>query len=230
MSAVWMNEYLNEIEQQYGFSNEETKNIVMQTAEQFYTHKLRCPVSSEMSGGDLIIRRYSLNGFGSKENEITVKRSDIKKMSELLRINFTSYHMAAEYRYLKPYIGKAVQAVFLRYEQNDAVFFLENGEGSRYAGICSLRNIPEKERASYTPGQALWLIVIGFKDMNGVCFQLSRTAIRLVDELFRLQGSDVRCFKRIAGARSIVSAKERIPKPHIIFAANELKERIMVRY
>ncbi|WP_277656957.1 hypothetical protein [Seleniivibrio woodruffii] len=228
---MWLKVYFDEIAFKYGLCEDEIKGILRQTAEQFYTHKLRCPVLCEFTSEGLTLRKYQANGFGGKESVFSLRRADLRHMAKALQNAFQAQAIVAKQRYLKPFIGTAVHCFFLRYEQEVGVFYAEASEGIRIPAYCSLRSTPIHERNTYTPGQMLWFHVIGLSEKDReVCFILSRTTERLVDELFRLQGSTVMCVHRISGARSLVQAEKRIPKAHVIFAANELKERVIVRY
>lgn len=227
---MWLKTYIDEITAIYGISSTEAQNVIIETAEQFYTHLLRHPVVCEMTRDGITIRKYSFNAFSVSEDTITLQSHNFKSLSASLKDRFETIMLFRKHKYLSAYIGKAIRCTFLKYDDG-AFCFTEDGGAGKIHAVCSDRNIPPKERNRYSSGQNLWFIASGLIQKNDqIIFRLSRTSMTLVDELFKLNGSNVKCIKRIPGAKSYVHAEKHIPKKQIVSVAGELNERIIVEF
>lgn len=112
-----------------------------------------------------------------------------------------------------------------------------------WIGRMPVHNQPIKERGSYGIGQVLWLYVenVRLNEIEGIYQNdvvLSRTSTRLAESLvrhftFNETGDDlskyhIKCHKRIPGAWSLLSAKEKVPIIAIQQAREALNENVTV--
>lgn len=227
---MWLRTYLDEINSKYGLNETEIITVLLEAVEQFYSHLLRCPVLCELNNNGVSIRKYNNTGSGYSENLLTLRYTDIHNIKEILQERYESLLLLRTRKHLKTAVHTALRCTFIQYIDDDACLSAENSGINQIKAICSKRDTPHHERGKYKKGFSYWFFVKTIADADKPTLRISRTSKRLVDELFRQQGDNVKCIYRIAGAKSHIRATRKIDKKHIIRVSNELKERIIVEF
>lgn len=237
-------DYIEELAREYEIPFEDALEQAEFALSHAISEKLKMDIQVYLRQNCRIVGFSNQKAFRIKPKQIP--RDVIRYAKEFLKYRFVCLNAQRILYEAKKLTRTVVTGTIKRIIQKNLYVKIQNphamtGGGRVLIGICPLEHQTPKERGAYREGMVLPFFVTSVRgivenSVPRVIITLSRNSISFPETILRqlLQEDGIfiefKAVKRIAGAYTVIHAKERIPKEYIKKTTEILKEGVIVRY
>ncbi len=212
---------------------------IKKAIEDFFIFKYKSDITVKIENGTIEINKYLVSQDKIlKEKEIKLVDLNENAITYIKKriINYINLEkQRSKYIKLKRLVKTIITGSIanININQNFAMVYIENDFIGKVLCYYPLSEQPKHERVKYELGDNYIFFVKNVfiskvHNKYKITVVLSRTSKKMVELMFKIQGYNVKCTKRLAGKISIIKSKKYIPANVRLSIESELKEKILI--